>query len=324
MRAPRARLLVAISLTIGVLAGATPARATTADDKRAEAARIASQRERLIADAERLNEQALASQVKLDDLTKSLATTDRQLEAQNTTLDAISAELQAFAVKTYVFGATAADVSALVDETAAQDVALRRGYAPAVLGAQTDITDQYRAARADITTTQHAIVAQRDQRKRLADSIAKQRETIAGKQDSLAKLATQVDTELSTLVVEEQARQASAADEAAAASQRQAADRLAQREAASAAKAAKAAALVTLISVVRTPRLVASDDACSSPESSPDPPECEAGESSMDSKSAAVREPASADTVLELLNVANISLSRVFGLAWAPPATRVA
>ena len=58
MRAPRARLLVAISLTIGVLAGATPARATTADDKRAEAARIASQRERLIADAERLNEQA--------------------------------------------------------------------------------------------------------------------------------------------------------------------------------------------------------------------------------------------------------------------------
>ena len=62
MRARRRQLAVALTLTIAVLAGSTPARAATADDKRAEAKRIAAERERLITEAERLNEQSLAAQ----------------------------------------------------------------------------------------------------------------------------------------------------------------------------------------------------------------------------------------------------------------------
>ena len=253
MTLARTRLAAAITLAITVLAGATPARATTADDKRAEAKRIATERERLIADAERLNEQSLASQTQLDQLTKSLAGTNRELVAQTEALAGLSSQVQAFAVKTYVFGIGAADVTALVDRTAAQDVVLRRGYAPAVLGAQTDIADQYRAAQADIASTHRTIGNQRDQQSRLTDSIAKQRTAIADKQTRLTALAKQVDGQLSTLVAEEQARQQAAADEAVAATQREAARRLAQRQATKAASLVAASQAPVKATAVRVP-----------------------------------------------------------------------
>jgi len=237
MKARRRQLAVALGLTIAVLAGSTPARAATADDKRAEAKRIAAERERLITEAERLNERSLAAQAELDVLARTLSTTNAHLAVQTTALADLSAKVEAFAVKTYVFGTSSADVSALVDPNAAQDVVLRRGYAPAVLGTSSDITDQYRAAQADIVASQQTVVRQTEQQRRLGDEIAGQRRAIADRQQQLTALASSVDGELATLVADEQARQAAAADAAAADKQRAAAVRETARLAAQTARA---------------------------------------------------------------------------------------
>lgn len=91
----------AITVIVGMV---TVASATPADDKRAEASRIATRRAELVQTAERLNEESKASEEALAILNADLAQTSVQLSQRTSDLGAMAAKQSEFALKSYVYG----------------------------------------------------------------------------------------------------------------------------------------------------------------------------------------------------------------------------
>jgi peptidoglycan DL-endopeptidase CwlO len=210
MTARRSVPVSVISVAITVILGmVTVAAASPADDKRAEAARIATKRAELVQTAERLNEESKATEEALATLNADLAQTSVQLSQRTSDLGILAAKQSEFALKSYVYGQSAANdfVGLVAGTTDVNEAGVRDGYTGSLIGNSSDAIDEINATRQDIAGLAKSLVAkqheQTDIGKRLAGSKAK----IAATQVELDALAKKVDAELSVLVEEEAARQ---------------------------------------------------------------------------------------------------------------------
>ena len=213
------RRVVAGLVVVGIMLATTgpPADASPVSDKQAEAKRIARERERLTQQAEQANEHAKQADDELATLTQQLATSTNALATQVSAVSALQQQLAAFAVSSYTGGDSTSGIVGLVTGDGANETALRRGYAPIVLGANTDILDQLRAARQDVTRATTALDARLARQRQLTRAIASDRADITRTEERLARLAASTDRELAAAIATEQAKQAAAAEAAAAA-----------------------------------------------------------------------------------------------------------
>ena len=216
----RHRLSITL-LIIGVVVGrGLPALADAVGDKQAEAKRIATERERLTQRAEQLNERSKQASDELTTLEQQLATSTQTLDSQRTAVGALQQRLANLAVNSYMHGDDTGGLAGLIAADGANEAGLRRGYAPVVLGDQTDVLDQLRAAHQDIDRATRDLDARLARQRQLVASIAADRGEIDRTQTKLTKLAASVDRDLAVAVAAEQARQEAAAEAAAAARQR--------------------------------------------------------------------------------------------------------
>ena len=217
-------VVVTACLSTVVTASAAPV-----DDKRAEAAKIAARQATLVQTAERLNEQAKASQDALALLGADLSTTEATLSQRDTELQKLSADQFQFALKSYVYGESpAVDVVGVVAGlTQLNDASVREGYAGAFIGLSADTTDNVKAVRQDISQLEKSLLGKQRQQSDLNKQLITSQAKVASTQAELNALAKQTDADLVVLVREETARQEQqrmiqekqAAEAAAAASQ---------------------------------------------------------------------------------------------------------
>jgi peptidoglycan DL-endopeptidase CwlO len=225
-------LTVATSLSIVVASGpaAGPASANPIDDKRKQAERIAARRAELIAEAERLNEQAKAAEDELVQVTAELDKIRARLTGQEQVTTALRRQAVDLAINTYMRGDMTNGLGSLVSDSGAVDLQLRRGYAPLVVGGQADVLDQARAAAEDTAVLASQLDAKKSQQERLRTTVTQRRAGVDRTQQELAATAKQVDRDLQQLIAAEEARKAAEAEAAALARQRAEAERI-QREA---------------------------------------------------------------------------------------------
>lgn len=243
-------LAAVLLIAAPAVAGANPV-----DDKRAEAKRIAAERERLTTQAELLNERANRAADEMATLESQLGASQQRLDQQNVAVDGLRKRLAVFALTSYMRGGGTGGLEAMLADDGANQAGLRRGYAPAVLGDQTDLLDQLRASQQDIDASTKDIDAKRARQSQLLASIARDKAGVEANRKKLAQLAQKVDQELDAAIKEEQAKAAAAAEAAAAARQR--AELKRQADAAAAAAARERAARVQQ-AAVRTNSAVAS------------------------------------------------------------------
>ena len=236
--------LLGLVLAVASLASVVPgtAGASPVDDKRAEARRIAVERERLTTEAERLNEQAKKVQDQLDTLAATVADTDRRLTAQRQATSDVRQQAAQLAINAYVRGDVAGGLGAALGEDGATELQLHRGYAPVALGGGADLLDEARAAQQDTEALASLLADQRAQQQKLQATLTERTAAVATAQTKLVAASRTVDAELTQLVAEEQDRIAAEA-EAAAAAKEQA--RLAEDAKKAAAERARVAALAT-------------------------------------------------------------------------------
>lgn len=191
------------------LSSVVTASAVPVDDKRAEAAKIAARQATLVQTAERLNEQAKASQDALELLGADLATTEATLSQRDTELQKLSADQFQFALKSYVYGESPAiDVVGVVAGlTQLNDASVREGYAGAFIGLSADTTDNVKAVRQDISQLEKSLLGKQRQQSDLNKQLIASQAKVASTQAELNALAKQTDAELVVLVREESARQ---------------------------------------------------------------------------------------------------------------------
>lgn len=216
----RRRLSIALVL-LGVIVGrGLPALADPVSDKQAEAKRIATERQRLTQRAEQLNERSKQASDELATLEHQMATSTQTLDSQRTAVGALQQRLANLAVNSYTRGDDTGGLAGLIAADAANEAGLRRGYAPVVLGDQTDVLDQLRAAHQDIDRATRDLDARLARQRQLVATITADRAEIDRTQAKLTTLAASVDRGLADAIATEQARQEAATEAVAAARQR--------------------------------------------------------------------------------------------------------
>jgi peptidoglycan DL-endopeptidase CwlO len=231
MTSRRSALVSVVGAAIAVVLGmVTVVSATPADDKRAEASRIATKRAELVQTAERLNEESKASEEALTTLNADLTQTSLQLSQRTNDLGILAAKQSEFALKSYVYGqSTANDLVGLVAGTTdVNEAGVRDGYTGSLIGNSSDAIDEINATRQDIAGLAKSLVAKQHEQTDIGKRLAVSKAEIAATQLELDALAKKVDAELSVLVEEEAARQ----EQERLAQEKRAADQEAARQAA--------------------------------------------------------------------------------------------
>ena len=243
------RHLPAVVLVLAVVfgTGVHTASADPVSDKEAQAKRIATERERLTQRAEQLNERSKQASDELTTLAQQLAASNDALDTQRAVVGSLQQRLAALAVNSYVRGDDTGGLAGLVAADGANEAGLRRGYAPVVLGDQTNVLDQLRAAHQDIGQATRDIESRLARQRQLVAAIAADRAEIERTQARLTALAGTVNRDLADAVAAEQARQEAAAEAAAAARQKaeEAKQAAAARQRAEQARVAENAARLT-------------------------------------------------------------------------------
>lgn len=234
----RRRVVAACVLTMIVAGGQMPANADTVAQRQAEAKRIAAERERLTQRAEQLNERANRADDELATLTQQLAQSQELLTRTQATVTELRSQAVDFAVASYMHADESGGLAPLLTVDGGNDIALRRGYAPLVLGNRADVVDQLNAERQDADAVSRSIDDKVKRQRGLVASIRDDRVEITRTNARLVALAATADRELADAIKVEQARKAAEAEAAAAARQR------AEEQ-----KRAKAAALAAVRSV---------------------------------------------------------------------------
>jgi peptidoglycan DL-endopeptidase CwlO len=210
MTSRRSVLVSVVGAAITVILGmVTVASATPADDKRAEASRIATKRAELVQTAERLNEGSKASEEALAILNADLAQTSVQLSQRTNDLDLLAAKQAEFALKSYVYGQSAANdfVGLVAGTTDVNEAGVRDGYTGSLIGNSSAAIDEINATRQDIAGLAKSLVAKQHEQTDIGNRLAAGKAKIAATRAELDALAKKVDAELSVLVEEEAARQ---------------------------------------------------------------------------------------------------------------------
>lgn len=204
------------------LVGGDRAAAESSDQLRTRAKRIAAEQARLEQAAEALNEKTKRSEELAASLDKQIVAARQTLERQQGGIADLQRRLADLALSSYANGHLAAGLDSLVSGSAT-DVGLRRGYAPVVLGDQTDLLDTVRAAGADTAATARSLERALGEQRALAATIATQRAELRAAGARLDASAIEVQGDLARAVAAERAA-------ILAAEEQRAADRLRARQ----------------------------------------------------------------------------------------------
>lgn len=227
------RRAVGVVVLLGLALTALPGRASAdaISDKRAEAKRIAAQREQLTQEAERLNEQAKQTQDELARLDGQAADTTARLAGQQSRTATLNKQAADLAINAYMHGDASSGLAAVMVDDGAVNLQLARGYTPVALGGSTDVIDQARASVEDTQRLVDQLSAQKAEQERLNETLAQRSAAVVATQQKLTTLASKVNGALTQLVAEEQARKEAEAEAAAAAKQKAEAEALARKAA---------------------------------------------------------------------------------------------
>ena len=206
---------IALFIHLSALGGVSPARGSSIDDKRAEAARIQAQ---IDVQAERiatLDRELDGAQGRAAGADAATAAASAQLaEADRRTAEA-RARLSSEAVEAYVQGSPVSFFEHVSDSNGS-DLPVRNQYIKATAANQRQALEDLKAAREDLTLRRNQLQsAQRAARSAAAALADRLRDLEAGESSQLANLAS-VNGELGQLLREEQARRSAAAAAAAA------------------------------------------------------------------------------------------------------------
>ena len=198
-----------LAVVVAVLFGTvtTTASATPADDKRAEAAKIATRRQQLVQTAERLNEESKAAEETLVGLNAELASTGTALAERDASLSQMNNEVASFALKSYIFGRGAGGLDVVSGMDAINVSAVKEGYSAALLGSAGDAVDIIRAARQDIDHIVKDLAVKQRRQIQLKERISINQAKVTETQMQLDNIAKQLDAELAVLVADEVAKQ---------------------------------------------------------------------------------------------------------------------
>ena len=213
--------ILAVVVTVLFATVTTAVSATPADDKRAEAARIATQRQQLVQTAERLSEESKAAEETLAGLNAELATTGNALAERDASLSLMNSEVASFALKSYIFGRGAGELDIVSGMDAINASAVKEGYSAALLGSAGDAVDVIRAARQDIDRIAKDLAVKQQRQIQLKERISTNQAKVTETQAKLDDIARHLNAELAVLVADEEAKQ----EQARMLRERQAAER---------------------------------------------------------------------------------------------------
>jgi cell wall-associated NlpC family hydrolase len=220
-RRPRTlgRLSVAIAVAIfatlvSPFIGTTKVFATTLDQKRAEARRIAAQ---IDANDERisvLDEQYNGAVLRIAQLTKNINDAQQRLGVAQRHASSLRTQVRARAAALYM-GARSGTIFPELDAKNAQEVASRTSYTTAAAARDSTLLSSLRSARAQLTSRQKALEGARGRAQQESNQLANTRSEINAANARAHSLLTETRGEIATLVVQEQRARAAAAEAAA-------------------------------------------------------------------------------------------------------------
>ena len=227
----RAAIGVAGSLVAVLSVPATPARADTISDKRAQAAAIAARIDALGVQEAALSEQYDAAVLAEQQTSANLASAKQALQHDGELLDSSRSALRAAIIDAYVGGSSVASRSGgSAPARSAQEQVLRAEYQSILAARQQDTLDRYRMAQVQEATAESQLAQSEAQLKAKVAVVSGARTSVVATQAQLQDTYQQVQGQLAVLVAQAQAqRQAEQA--------RQAQARLAAQQAAQAAAA---------------------------------------------------------------------------------------
>lgn len=227
----RAAIGVTGSLVAVLSVPATPARADTISDKRAQAAAIAARIDALGVQEAALSEQYDAAVLAEQQTSANLASAKEALQHDGELLDSSRSALRATIIDAYVGGSSVASRSGgSAPVRNAQEQVLRAEYQSVLAARQQDTLDRYRMAQVQEATAESQLAQSESQLKAKVAVVSGARTSVVASQAQLQDTYRQVQGQLAVLVAQAQAqRQAEQA--------RQAQARLAAQQAAQAAAA---------------------------------------------------------------------------------------
>lgn len=209
----RARQLSAVLAVVLLtsLLGTAGAGADPIAQKRAEAARLASQLEAQNNRLSVLAEKVDAARLKADQIGGSLAKAEAGLAAATKASDAARSRLKSMAVDAYVRGGTAApEASPMATD---ENPAIRQGYLEQLTSGQNEALDAMRAARLSLGEQRATLQSAKNQANQILAGVASAERQAAQAEAEVRASLAKAKGELGTLVAAEQARR-DAADRA--------------------------------------------------------------------------------------------------------------
>ena len=203
---PRHRIGVTATLVLlTLLAGVAPATADQIEDKRAEAAALASkldeQAQRIVA----MDVQYRRAKDQVDDAQAGIAQAETEMAAAARHQDDLRRILATQAQDAYVVGGSVTVLRYLI-RTNAGDEVVRRAYLRLVTGQDRQVIDQLKASRQDLAALRDRLEAARRKAKAEADALAADRDDLDRAIRAQRAVLAEVNGELASLVAAEQAR----------------------------------------------------------------------------------------------------------------------
>jgi cell wall-associated NlpC family hydrolase len=200
--------VLALILSLGTLSTivATSASANPVASKRAEAARIAAQLEKLAERASVLTEDYNEARVRSDDLDKRTRNAASDLAATTAKAQQAAGTLKSMSLKAYMNGGF--ETSGRAN---ASDPARAQYYLHHAANNQRDAIDSLRAAKAAMAEKQSSLASARDQARKNLAAVSAKRKAAQGAEAAQRALLAKVNGDLARLVAADQARRSTPA-----------------------------------------------------------------------------------------------------------------
>ena len=200
--------VLALILSLGTLSTivATSASADTVASKKAEAARISAELDRLAEKASILDEDYNEARVKASDLDARTRNAQAKLAETTAKAQTASSALKQISLSAYMKGGFSTGNAAL----GSNDPARAEYYLHATANRQKDAIDALKAAKLQLAEQQGVLAGQRDQARRLLATVGAKRKAAAAAEDAARGLLSKVNGDLARLVAAERARKSNA------------------------------------------------------------------------------------------------------------------
>ena len=206
-----APIMVAFAIVVAMISATVPvvkAAASPIDDKKAEAARLASEVRSLGVQVEILGEELVEAEAEVQTLTDAVAEAEARLAETKASAGLVRNEVRDRAVESYIRGGDVADsrdVGAI-----GGDAGVAQTYVESVNGNRQDKLDELRALQLDETARREELDAAKAEATRGQQAVEQRKSEVTDLLAQRTALRNQVDGELAALIAEEQQRQAEA------------------------------------------------------------------------------------------------------------------